>query len=275
MIQDIYPHQFSNKYIAGSQINENDYIFHFKGISLLLKQNKQGFEFPRKKDLKQCDSEGIFLFSLNDTRCFLIWDCQAIDHTDLAYHEANSLTTKSQAEIDWCSAVALHLKNWYEQHKYCGKCGSRNQLSNTERAIECTSCQHILYPNISPAIIVAIISDDKILLARGANWTNGMFSLVAGYVDIGETIENAVKREVKEEVGVDIKNIRYYKSQPWPFSGSMMIGFIAEADSKQTINIDQHEIAEAAWYTRDNLPTIPPQRSIAGEIIKKFAHKEL
>jgi NAD+ diphosphatase len=129
------------------------------------------------------------------------------------------------------SGVALHLKNWYEDHRYCGKCGSKTYHKADERALVCPDCGHLMFPKISPAIIVAIISGDRILLARNASFRDGFFSLVAGYTDVGETIA----REVREEVGLTISNVRYYKSQPWAFSCSLMLGFIAEADDSQAI----------------------------------------
>jgi NAD+ diphosphatase len=177
--------------------------------------------------------------------------------------------------IAWICIVGFHLMEWYSQNKYCGKCGSKTIEKTDERAIVCPSCNHTVYPKISPAIIVAIVSDNKILLANNANFRINWYSLVAGYADIGESLEETVVREVKEEVGLDVTNIRYYKSQPWPFSGSMMIGFFAEADSNQTITIDNKEITEAAWFIRGNLPNHPPSLSIAGEMIEKFERGEI
>lgn len=275
MIQDIHPHLFSNEYVETSEIRDNDYIFHFIDNSLLLKQNKDGFEIPLKKDLNERNPEGIFLFKLNNTNCFLVWECSFPENSLLAYSEISFLRNLSQKEIDWAAAVAFQLMNWYQQNRFCGKCGSPTQVKKEERAIVCPSCNRILYPTISPAIIVAIRCNDRILLARNAQFKNGFYSLVAGYVDVGETVKDAVRREVKEEVGLTIHNIRYYGSQPWPFSGSMMIGFIAEADDSQPIQIDNNEIVEAAWYSRDCLPNFPPNRSIAGEIIEKFIKGEL
>jgi NAD+ diphosphatase len=275
MIQNIHPHLFSNVFVVNSAIQDNDYIFHFKENSLLLKQKGDSFEIPKKKELKGLHTEGQFLFTLNNVKCFLVWECQAPEDNTFTYHEISFLRNISQPEMDWSAAVAFHLMNWYSQNKFCGKCGSPTVSKKDERAIVCPSCQRILYPTISPAIIVAIRSNDKILLARNANFRDGFYSLVAGYVDVGESIEDAVRREVKEEVGLDIKNIRYYDSQPWPFSGSMMIGFIADGDDSQPIEIDNVEIVEAAWYSRDNLPMRPPNRSIAGEIIDKFEEGEL
>ena len=275
MIQDIHPHRFSNTFIKTSGIQEEDYVFHFNGNSLLLKQSGDRFEFPRKRDLKECDPEGIFLFTLDDLNCFLVRNCNVPESEKFVYHEINFYRTIPQKEIDWTSIVAFQLMNWYTQNKFCGKCGKPTVLKNNERAIFCSTCQVTKYPVISPAIIVAVLRGDKILLARGPNWRENYFSLVAGYVDVGESIEDAVAREVKEEVGLDIKNIRYYKSQPWPFSGSMMIGYIADADDNQSILIDNNEIAEAAWFPRDNLPNHPNERSIAGEMIEKFVRGEL
>lgn len=275
MIQDIHPHRFSNEFIVTSGIQENDYIFHFNENSLLLRHNGEGVEIPKKKDLKGCDSDGIFLFALDNVRCFLVGDCTVPDNSQFAYHEINYFRTIAQQEIDWASIVAFQLMNWYTQNKFCGTCGTSTIPKKEERAIFCPSCHTTIYPKISPAIIVAILCNNKILLARGANFRNNFYSLVAGYVDIGESIEDAVAREVKEEVGLDIKNIRYYKSQPWPFSGSMMIGFIAEADDTQPIRIDENEITEAAWFSRSNLPNHPQNRSIAGELIEKFVKGEL
>lgn len=274
MIQDIHPHRLDNTFVA-TEIQENDYVFHFKGNALLLKNDGDTVEIPRMKALAGCGSDGLFLFTLNDVRCFLVWDCPVPDNEAYAFHEIKFPHIIPRKEIDWASGVALQLKNWYAQHRFCGKCGARTTHKNDERAIVCTGCQTIKYPVISPAIIVAIRRDDKILLARNANFPDGYFSLVAGYVDVGESIEDAIAREAQEEVGIAIKNVRYYNSQPWPFSGSMMLGFIAEADDDQEIQIDDKEIVEAGWYTRNNLPNYPSDRSIAGEIIEKYKNGEL
>lgn len=270
MIQDIHPHRFDNTFVVTSEIKEDEHVFHFVGNELLLKQNGETIEFPKKKDFIAIGSAFTFLFTLNKKRCFLVWDCQHAKGNEFAYHPITFRNPFLQKEIDWACSVALQIKNWHEHHKFCGKCGSKSLLSTTERAISCPSCETSLYPTISPAIIVAILCKDRILLARNALFPEAFFSLVAGYVDIGESIEDAVAREAKEEVGLEVTNIRYYKSQPWPFSGSMMIGYIAEAKEGQKIQIDNNEIVEAAWYSRNNLPSHPPNRSIAGEIIEKF-----
>lgn len=277
MIQEIFPHSFNNHYQANKKIGENDFVLHYVGNTLLLKTNQDEFEIPRKKDFPEISDNTAysFLFTLNEVSCFLVWDELNSNNPQLLFKEISFFRTTKQQEVGWISIVGLHLRNWYEKNKFCGKCGKRTLQKTDERAIICPECNTIVYPVISPAIIVAIICKDKILLARNINFPGRWYSLIAGYVDVGETLEDALIREVKEEVGLDVKNIRYYKSQPWPLSGSMMVGFIAESDENIPIVIDDKELSEAAWFTRGNLPEHPLSISIAGEMIEKFEKGEL
>lgn len=269
MIQDIQPHVFSNKFLNAHGTGD-DYIFLLKNNTLLLRQKDKAFEIPVRKEFNGSVKSEIFLFSLDNVNCYLADDCAVPDNPCYVYREISFFRTLEQREIAWAAVIGIQLANWYHQNRYCGKCGRETHPKNDERAIVCSYCNNVIYPRISPAIIVAILSNEKILLARGNNFRGGFFSLVAGYADIGESLEEAVIREVKEEVGLNVTNIRYYKSQPWPFSGSMMIGFIADADDTQPIKRDDKEIAEAGWFTRGSLPKHPPSISIAGEMIEKF-----
>jgi len=277
MIQDIHPHRFSNLYLASQAINETDYILHYQGNTILLKTKGDELAIPQKKDFPEISAETdvVFLFSLDEVPCFLVWDELNADESQMAYTDISFFRSTTQREIGWVCLVGLHLRNWYLQNRFCGTCGTRTQHKSDERAVVCPACNTVVYPKISPAIIVAILSNDKILLARNSNFVGGWYSLVAGFVDVGETLEETVRREVKEEVGLDVWNIRYYKSQPWELSGSMMIGFIAEADENQPICIDEKEIIAAAWFTRENLPNHPLNISIAGEMIEKFERGKL
>ena len=277
MINEIFPHQFNNQFIAANNIADEDYILHYNENSLLLKINGDGFELPRKKDISGIlnTTESIFLFTLNDVRCFLIWDGPKTVNGQFIYKEISFFRKLKPQEIAWVSIVGFQIMNWYAQNKFCGKCGSKTIEKSDERAIACPNCNTVVFPKISPAVIVAIICKNKILLAHNANFPENWHSLVAGYVDIGESLEEAVIREVKEEVGLDVKNIRYYKSQPWPFSGSLMIGFFADADDTQPVCPDNIEITEATWFTRGNLPNHPPGISIAGEMIDRFEKEEI
>jgi NAD+ diphosphatase len=276
MLHEIFPHQFNNTFQRAS-IGKDDYILHFEGNSLLLKTIGDEYAIPRMNEVSGISDKARynFLFTFDDVLCFLIWESPDFDNSRFIYKEVSFFRTFKQKEIAWISIVGSQLMNWYSQNKFCGKCGFETKEKPYERAIICPNCNMTVFPKISPAIIVTIICNDKILLAHNSNFSGNWYSLIAGYADIGESLEQAVSREVKEEVGLDVTNIRYYKSQPWPFSGSMMIGFIAEADDTQIIQVDNNEITEAAWFNRKNLPNHPSNISIAGEMIDKFEKGEL
>ncbi|MBF7074125.1 NAD(+) diphosphatase [Glaciecola sp. MH2013] len=160
-------------------------------------------------------------------------------------------------------------------HQFCGRCGSRMDRVSWEMAMHCHTCQHRSYPRISPCIIVAIRKQNQIILAQGPRQKEaGFFSILAGFVESGETLEEAVHREVFEEVGISIKNIEYFNSQPWPFPHSLMVGFIAEYESGDIV-VDGKEILEAHWFDIDKLPIVPPKFSIAGRLIEETQKRML
>jgi NAD+ diphosphatase len=278
MIQDISPHRFNNEFRFNLEPDDNDLIFFFKENLLLLKFINNEYSVPTRRELfrKTDIPRANFLFSFNEIPCYLVWDCMVPDDPVFVFKEISFFRIIKQNEIAWISIVACQLMNWYHQNRYCGNCGSPTHEKTEERALTCSKCGHTVFPKISPAIIVAIIKDDKILLANNANFRANWYSLVAGYADIGESLEETVIREVREEVGIEVKNLRYFKSQPWPISGSMMIGFFAEADDSQVIIVDEKEITEAKWFKRGCLPDHPPASiSIAGEMIERFENNEL
>ncbi len=276
MINEVFPHQFSAQYNNNKAIEEEGYVLHYSDKSILLKEDDTLPVVPQRKDFAATinNEDAIYLFSLNGSSCFLYPDAPSSPPDNMDYHDINVFRTLPQ-ELGWISILGFQLHNWHQSHRYCGRCASPTRLKEDERALVCSNCETTIYPTIAPAIIVAILCKDRILLARGANWPEGRFSLVAGYTDVGETLEETVVREVKEEVGLDVKNIRYYKNHPWPLSGSLMVGFIAEANDQQAIVIDDDEIAEAAWFSRDELPPHFPAISISGEMIDKFRKGEL
>jgi NAD+ diphosphatase len=170
----------------------------------------------------------------------------------------------------FAAGYAFQIMKWDETHQYCGCCGARTEVHPTDRAKVCPTCNHASFPRISPAIIVAITRGNEILLARQHRFArNDMYSVVAGFVEPGETLEAAVAREVGEEVGLETANIHYFGSQPWPFPNLLMIAFTAECRAG-TMHIDSHEIREAGWFTADALPPIPEEPSIARKLIDWF-----
>ena len=192
------------------------------------------------------------------------------EHIDEPGWERVSLRQLLFAEYDIAFSVigrAWQYIHFLRTHQFCGQCGSKTERVDWEMAMHCHRCQHRSYPRVSPCIIVSIHNNEKVLLAKGVRHRDAnMYSTLAGFVESGESLEQAVHREVYEEVGVKVKNLRYYNSQPWPFPHSLMVGFIAEYDEGE-IRCQENEIDDAQWFDIDNLPTIPPKVSIAGQLI--------
>ncbi|MEM7032098.1 MAG: NAD(+) diphosphatase [Chloroflexota bacterium] len=168
------------------------------------------------------------------------------------------------------ASKAIQLIAWRKTHQFCGRCGTKTELMTTERAMKCPNCNLTGYPRISPCIIVRVTRGDEILLARGPRWQPGWFSVLAGFIEPGETAEEAVEREILEEVGIQVKDIRYFSSQSWPFPNSLMLGFTAEYEAG-TLTLQPDEILEADWFTRDTMPNVPSGKiSIAGRLIENY-----
>jgi NAD+ diphosphatase len=176
-------------------------------------------------------------------------------------------------DLFWVAARAVQIVDWDKTHQHCGRCGTPLRTKTTERAKECPQCGQLHFPRLAPAIIVLVERGDQLLLARSRHFMPGMYSVLAGFVEPGESLEEAVVREVKEEVGIDVKDIRYFSSQPWPFPHSLMIGFTATYDGGE-ISLNDEEIEDAGWFTVDNLPRIPGKISIARKLIDWFMDKQ-
>jgi NAD+ diphosphatase len=168
---------------------------------------------------------------------------------------------------------ARHLLLWAENNRYCGRCGKPLELKPDERCFLCRSCGFTSYPKISPAVIVSIEKDGKLLLARSGRFPQAMYSVLAGFVEPGESLEECVRREIKEEAGIDVKNIRYFKSQPWPYPDSLMIAFTAEYAGGE-LSIDRNELTDAGWFAPEEFPAIPRKISISRALIDHFVERQ-
>ena len=164
---------------------------------------------------------------------------------------------------------AVLVNDWYISHRFCGRCGSKTQLDEKDMMLKCPNCGQVHYPRIAPAIIVAIRNGDKLLMAKHSYHDNIRYALIAGFVEPGETIEEAVHREVLEEVGVKVKNLKYERSQSWPFPNSLMLGFTAEYDSGE-IKVDGDEILKAKWFKKDEIIRYGSDISISDWLIQEF-----
>lgn len=253
------------------------FIFAFKEQLILVSEDNNGYCIPKVNEFAQAGLTGIrklYLGILGTIPCYcldldpgtevpggfsLIGLRDLFDHVDL--------------ELFTIAGHASQIVYWDKMHQFCGKCGAPAKYASSERAKICSDCKAVYYPKISPAVIVAVRKGNKLLLARNKKRRLGFFSVLAGFVEPGETLEECVAREVWEETGIEIKNIKYFSSQPWPFPNNLMIGFTADYAGGE-IKVDNYEIAEAAWFTPDNLPTIPGRISIARKLIDAFLDEQ-
>ena len=171
------------------------------------------------------------------------------------------------AEAFALAGRASQLMDWRKNHRYCGRCATPTTMKTTEFAMACPACGLLAYPRISPAVMVLIGRGDELLLARSPHFKPGIFSALAGFVEAGETLEQCAVREVREEVGIEISNLRYFRSQPWPFPDSLMLAFFADYAGGE-ITPDPSEIEAAGWFSRSALPPLPDQASIARHLIE-------
>lgn len=274
MIQDIEPHQFNNEFKEKEPRN-NDYILIFNGEELLLDNNYGAIQFPTFEKVNQLIPKIretlIYLFSVDEYAFY--FSMKSVEETSgLFYKGIQDIRDTMPSWMAFIAATASHLAQWYDNNRYCGKCAAPMSHSKTERALCCHSCGITMYPNISPAIIVGIIDidQDKILMTRYADRPYKKLSLVAGFTEIGETLEATVNREVMEEVGLKVKNIKYFKSQPWPFSQSVLVGFFAELDGDSNVKLDSKELSEALWFSREEIPLNDSTLSLTNEMIETF-----
>ncbi len=186
--------------------------------------------------------------------------------------DLRALFGRVHEDLIWIAGRANHLLHWQRIHRYCGQCGGPTRDKTDERALICPGCGLVNYPRLSPAVIVAVHRDDRILLGRNKRFRRPFYSVLAGFVEPGETLEACVEREIKEEVGISVKDIRYFGSQPWPFPDALMVGFTADYASGE-IEVDNVELGHADWFSKYDLPQIPPSISIARQLIDAFVQR--
>jgi len=268
--ESIYKH-YEPAVTSESLDNDYGYWFVFCLTKLLTKPGECGI--PYLKSLAELDLSPIRTQYLGTLRGHPCYSAEVSPDTivpeGMSFMELRSLYSVLDEDIFLLAGKAIQVVNWDQTNQYCGRCGHRTQALQDERARKCPVCGFTSYPRISPAVIVAVSKDNKILLSHNSTFRGNMHSLIAGFVEPGETLEECIKREILEEVGIQVRNIKYFGSQPWPFPNSLMIGFTAEYESGE-ISVDGKEILEAGWYDVNSLPEIPSKMSIAREIIDWF-----
>ena len=264
---------FTSGFKLPGNVDPSAFWFIFKEENLLLNTSGDTLSIPETRDLDHCRKNLVrqqFIGSLDGRPCYTAdMGDGAPQKEGLTAKNLRSIFNVVEEEIIWAAGTANQLATWNRNHQYCGRCGAACKDKQDERAKICPACGLVNYPRLSPAVIVAVLRENKILLARNKRFRLPFFSVLAGFVEPGETLEACVAREIQEEVGITVKNIRYFDSQPWPFPDSLMVGFIADYAGGE-IKVDNAEITEADWFSPEDLPRIPPRISIARQLIDWF-----
>ena len=269
MIQDIFPSRFSNEYSYHSPENGN-YIFIFdSGGRVLLGPTGEPVIYVESREYK---GRAIYLFSIDEDRYFLMSDRPDQGMDGYSYYSVREIRDKfayqSQTFV-FAVFTAYHLWKWYDDNRYCGRCRKELMPGKRERSLVCPGCGNTVYPRINPAVIVGVKKGDCLLLTRYRTGY-GHNALVAGFTEIGETLEETVRREVMEETGVEVTNIRYYKSQPWGMAQDILAGFYCDAVGEGRIHMDENELRYAEWVRREDIVLQPNNLSLTNEMMKMF-----
>ena len=270
MIQELYPYKLDNQY-KNAVPKAGDRIISIRDHRMLVKEREDGtIDFPKIEELGvRFQENGIsrYLFSVDDTQFFLF---RNLELEDYEYHTVGYLRGKAPKHLVYAGMVGWQLAGWYETHQFCGRCGQELVHDEKERMMKCPICGHMEYPKICPCVIVGVIHEDKILVTKYRDRKTNYYALVAGFAEVGETIEETVHREVMEETGEKVKNLRYYKCQPWPFSESLLFGFFCELDGSDEITMEEDELSVAKWISRDELDVTCNDFALTNEMLAVF-----
>ena len=266
MLQDLAHGRLENEY-RPAEPRDDDFVLCFRGREVLLRPEGGALALPAVRDLP--GSALRYLFRLHG-RGYFLRSAPVPESEDQSWLPVFGLRQSLPKELCYVIMTSWHLYNWYKSNRFCGGCGAETVHDDRERMLRCPVCGNMIFPKISPAVIVAVTDGDRLLMTRYAGRGYTSYALIAGYTEIGETVEQTAAREVFEEVGVRIKNLRYYKSQPWGIDGNILMGFFCDLDGDDTIRLDENELSFAGWYPRSDLPAQDDGYSLTREMIRIF-----
>lgn len=271
MIHEIEPSIFDNAFRREAPDMDSLILF-IRDNGVCIKESKEGICFPLFGELEPQRASYTYLFSVDGTKYFL---APAIEpQGGYSYQDLMEFRYKQPKRFAFAAATACHLFHWYSRSCYCGCCGAEMVHDAKERMMRCENCGNLAYPKISPAVIVGVTDDDRLLMTKYSGRLYKRYALIAGFAEIGEPIEDTVKREVLEEAGLRVKNIRYYRSQPWPFSDSLLMGFYCDLDGSDKITLDENELECAEWIRRCGIDVEPDGISLTNEMIVYFRNNQ-
>ena len=270
MIQDIAPYKLSNQYLPDKICGPEDTVISVQGGSLLVGKGDAELRFPRRDELPG-DISCRYLFAINGQDFYLAEEpvAEAAGFSYLGLRDIR-YQLKGPRFLMYAAYTAFHLAVWYRDNRFCGRCGGGTVHSEKERALKCPHCGNVIYPRLIPAVIVGVINGDSILMTKYANRPMSFYALIAGFTEIGETLEECVAREVREEAGLKVKNLRYYKSQPWGSVQDVLMGFYCDVDGDTTIQLERNELKEGRWVPREEIEGQLDDFSLTHEMMMTF-----
>ena len=270
MIQEIAPHRYDNHYEPLSP-SPDDRVFLFSPPKMLAREGEgREIRFPRLKDFARLPGELIYLFSIDGEKFFLAQPDGEWEAPGFSLLHTGAIRGCTPPELSFAAATAMQLSRWYRDNRFCGRCGGEMARDTKERMLYCPRCKNTVYPKISPCIITGITDGDRILLTKYARSGYNHYALVAGFCEIGESFEETLRREVAEEVGLEVENIRYWNSQPWSFSDSLLAGFFCDVRGSRTPRLVDGELKEASWFSREEIPVSDDGVSLTRAMIEAF-----
>lgn len=263
MLQDLAFGRLENEYRPVPSKDE-DAVLCFREGALLVRKLPDGkLAFPRAS---QVSGEKQYLFRLHEVNYYLA----EAPEGEGDFVPVRQLRYEADNTFCYAAMTGWHLYKWYETSRFCGRCGEKTVHDEVERMVKCPSCGNLIFPRINPAIIVGVTVGERILLTKYAGRGYTHYALIAGFTEIGETVEQTVSREVLEEVGLKVKNIRFYKSQPWGVDGGLLLGFFCDLDGSDVVTLDEKELSVAQWHERNSLPIDDDGYSLTREMIRIF-----
>lgn len=265
--------KFVSEVVPQRESNGPNWWFAFAGSRLLVLEDDDRAGLPCLIDPERVEmyaSRRHYLGVLANRACYAMeLEPRTVVPEGMALHGLRGLFGRLDDDLFSIAGRAIQILDWDRNHQFCGRCGEPTVDHPRDRAKCCLRCGMTNYPRLNPAVIVLVRRGDHVLLARGSNRPGGFYSTLAGFVEPGETLEDTVQREIFEEVGIEVDNIRYFGSQPWPFPNSLMIGFLADYAGGE-IRIDDDEIGDAGWFHKSNMPIIPSPISISRQLIDSY-----
>ncbi|MDO4261832.1 MAG: NAD(+) diphosphatase [Eubacteriales bacterium] len=270
MIQDIAPKKYDNHYVEQTPEPKDWMLVYEDGQALCRFEDGQMY-FPKASELPLEGKDVTYLFTISGERFFLLKDGLPEGLPGYGWEKTAVFRNARPQYRGFAGVTGQQLDGWYRANRFCGRCGKTMRPDHRERMMRCDCCGNTVYPKICPGVIVGITDGDRLLLTKYAHRPGIVnYALVAGFTEIGETLEETVAREVMEEVGLKVKNIRYYKSQPWSFTSTLLCGFFCEVDGDTSITLDTEELAVGEWFRREDIPLEDDGVSLTREMIGLF-----